>query len=315
MNRIDRISAILIQLQSKKVVKGQEIADRFKISLRTAYRDIKSLEEAGVPIISDAGVGYSLVEGYRIPPVMFTREEASTFLAAEKLVQKFTDADTFRHYQEALYKIKAVLRGEEKDHLNSLYEHVEILESSFLPKSQTAGNHLPLLLQNISTKSVLEMEYFANHNQETTQRKIEPVGIFLDGSVWYLLAYCHLRTDYRTFRIDRIKKLKTGVLKHKKEHPPLKTFLKSYVRDKKDLKEVVVRISKEAMKYIGDQKYYCGFVSEEIHEKFVEMHFLTASLNSFARWYVMYGDLAEVVRPAALKDEITRLTKSIQKRL
>ncbi|MGL4599624.1 MAG: helix-turn-helix transcriptional regulator, partial [Bacteroidia bacterium] len=73
MNRIERISAILIQLQSKKIVKGQDIANRFSISLRTVYRDIKVLEESGVPIISEAGIGYSLMDGYRLPPITFTR--------------------------------------------------------------------------------------------------------------------------------------------------------------------------------------------------------------------------------------------------
>ena len=72
MNRIDRISAILIQLQTRRVVKAQDIADRFGISLRTVYRDVKSLEEAGIPVIGEAGVGYSLVDGYRLPPIMFS---------------------------------------------------------------------------------------------------------------------------------------------------------------------------------------------------------------------------------------------------
>jgi predicted DNA-binding transcriptional regulator YafY len=75
LNRIDRVTAILIQLQSKRVVKAQEIADRFTISLRTVYRDIKTLEEAGIPIIGEAGVGYSIMEGYRLPPVMFTKKK------------------------------------------------------------------------------------------------------------------------------------------------------------------------------------------------------------------------------------------------
>jgi predicted DNA-binding transcriptional regulator YafY len=81
-NRFDRIVAILIQLQSKKIVKAQELSKRFDVSLRTIYRDIRTLEVAGVPIYSEAGVGYSLVEGYRLPPVMFTREEAESFIAA-----------------------------------------------------------------------------------------------------------------------------------------------------------------------------------------------------------------------------------------
>jgi predicted DNA-binding transcriptional regulator YafY len=87
MNRIDRISAILIQLQTRRVVKASDIAERFNISLRTVYRDVRSLEEAGVPIIGEAGVGYSLVDGYRLPPIMFTREEATAFLTAEKFVE------------------------------------------------------------------------------------------------------------------------------------------------------------------------------------------------------------------------------------
>jgi biotin operon repressor len=80
--RFDRIVAILIQLQSKKIVKAQELADRFEVSLRTIYRDIRTLEASGVPIYSEAAVGYALMEGYRLPPVMFTREEVSSFIAA-----------------------------------------------------------------------------------------------------------------------------------------------------------------------------------------------------------------------------------------
>ena len=86
MNRIDRLAAILIQLQSKRLVKAQEIADKFDISLRTVYRDVKALEEGGVPVIGEAGSGYTLMEGYRLPPVMFSQEEATALLTASKLI-------------------------------------------------------------------------------------------------------------------------------------------------------------------------------------------------------------------------------------
>src|SRR6478735_3963073 len=121
MNRFDRITAILIQLQSKKIVKAQDLASRFDISLRTVYRDIRSLEEAGVPLYGEAGVGYSLVDGYRLPPVMFTREEAMSFVTAEKFMEQFTDASTKSSYQSAMYKMKAVLRSDEKE----LVENIE----------------------------------------------------------------------------------------------------------------------------------------------------------------------------------------------
>ena len=82
------------------------MADRFGISLRTVYRDIRSLEEAGVPIAGEAGVGYSLMEGYRLPPVLFTKEEAMALVMAEKMVETLTDGSTKGHYTSALYKIK-----------------------------------------------------------------------------------------------------------------------------------------------------------------------------------------------------------------
>src|SRR5678816_3495463 len=115
MNRIDRLSAILIQLQSRTLVKAQQIADKFSISLRTVYRDVHALQEAGVPVIGEAGTGYSLMEGYKLPPVMFNEEEASALLTAAKLMQSKTDASSSKHYGSALDKIKAVLRLTEKD--------------------------------------------------------------------------------------------------------------------------------------------------------------------------------------------------------
>ncbi len=99
MNRIDRVSATLIQLQSKKFVTAGEIAERFGISKRTVYRDVKALEEAGVPLGGEPGKGYFLVEGYHLPPVMFTPEEASSMLTAEKIVEKMADRSVERELQ------------------------------------------------------------------------------------------------------------------------------------------------------------------------------------------------------------------------
>ena len=84
MTRLTRLTSILLHLQSKRVVTAQELAVRFDITLRTIYRDIRALEEAGVPIIGEVGKGYSLVEGYRLPPVMFTEQEINALLNLTK---------------------------------------------------------------------------------------------------------------------------------------------------------------------------------------------------------------------------------------
>lgn len=261
MNRIDRIAAILVQLQSRKVVKGQDIANRFDISLRTVYRDIKTLEEAGVPIIGEPGTGYSIMDGYRLPPVMFSREEATSFLPAEKLMEKFTDPSTFTLFESALLKIKAVLRSDDKDPLESMNDAIAVIPNRYLPETTQDSNYLQHILRSIALHKVVRLNYFANHSQEITTRDIEPVGIIMMSGKWYTLAYCRLRKAYRHFKIERIRAIQETDLGFVKTHPPLQNFIDALKEENQTLHEVVIRVDQSVVRYLGDQKYYLGFIS------------------------------------------------------
>ena len=310
MNRIDRVTAILIQLQSKRIVKAQEIAERFDISLRTVYRDIRALEEAGIPLLGETGIGYSLMEGYRLPPVMFTKEEATAFLTAEKLIEKLTDTITAQSYKSAMYKIKSVLKASEKDFLENMENHIEVIKNPYLPETNNAIHSLQLLLKSIADKRVLIINYFANNSQKQLERTIEPIGIFFLGSHWHLIAYCQLRSDYRDFRVDRISQIASTVCTFKRKHPTLKTYLAQTIKEK-EVYTVILTVEKAIVKYFGDQKYYNGFVSQrELGEK-VEMTFLTCSLEGFARWYIMFADKADIVAPGQLKVLVSKLITTI----
>lgn len=105
MNRINRVTSILIQLQSKKIIPAKEIAQRFNISLRTVYRDIRTLEEAGIPIGSEAGKGYFLVEGFLLPPVMFTAAEVGALITAGKFLNCHGDESFIKDFDSAMYKV------------------------------------------------------------------------------------------------------------------------------------------------------------------------------------------------------------------
>lgn len=169
--RFDRIISILIQLQSKKVVRAQDLADRFEVSLRTIYRDIRSLEQSGVPIYGEAGSGYSLVDGYRLPPVMFSREEASSFIAAEKLMTRFGDKELDGHYQSAMYKIKAVLRSDEKDLISEIGSKVIIREKQQL-NDHLAPNALATVFRGIGEKVQIRILYEGLASDEPSERII-----------------------------------------------------------------------------------------------------------------------------------------------
>src|SRR5437870_10711526 len=120
MNRVDRLMAMVLRLQSRRVVRAEDIAAHFEISVRTVYRDIAALGEAGVPIMAEAGIGYSLVKGYHLPPVMFTTEEASALSTGGQLVEHLTDASLRRQMESALLKIRSVLPRDRQDYLDRL---------------------------------------------------------------------------------------------------------------------------------------------------------------------------------------------------
>ena len=315
MNRIDRISAILIQLQSRRIVKAIDIAERFGISLRTVYRDIRTLEEAGIPIIGEAGVGYSLMDGFRLPPVMFTREEAAAFLTAEKLVEKLTDNNIGQSYKSAMFKIKAVLRSTDKDFLEDIDKHIEVLHSRKpQQKEQPNPNLIQTIIKAIAEKNIVRIAYFAWYKQEKTSRLVEPVGVFYLNSYWHLVAYCHMRKAYRDFRLDRIQNIFITEERYTKQHPSLKDYLKHELDDT-SLYSVVLHVDKQAARHLGDQKYFNGYIGESEKDNYIEMNFLTISLDGFARWYLMFADCAKIAEPEGLKERDRRHLSNISREI
>ena len=310
MNRIDRISAILIQLQSRRVVRASEIAERFNISLRTVYRDIRTLEEAGVPLMGEAGVGYSIMDGYRLPPVMFSREEATAFLTAEKLMERMTDPSSDGHYKSAMYKVRSVLRLAEKDFLENIDGHIQVLKSRRGAPIKLELNPLQLILKAIGERNVLSIHYFAMHNQQKTERNIEPVGVFYQDNYWHLVAWCRLRKDYRDFRLDRISDIALTGERFRTLHPNLNDFISRSALEL-NLQQVVIMVEKRVLPYLSEQKYYNGFVSEREVDGMMEMTFLTEYMEGFVRWLMMYGDMAIIVSPEALKLKLTELAQII----
>lgn len=313
VKRFDRIVAILIQLQTKRIVKAQELADRFDVSLRTIYRDIRTLEASGVPIVSEAGVGYSIMEGYRLPPVMFTREEAGSFVAAEKLMQKFTDKSLGAYYESAMFKLKSVLRGKEKDWVEALESQVSIVPGQVLFNADVP-DALEILFESIAERKQVFLRYESLREETPSERQIEPVGLFHENGFWYILGYCHLRTDHRHFRTDRIHKITRTSLDFILEHGTMDEHRQKSEAVEKTKVRIVV--DKSVAKFIRGQCKYYGLISEETGEEEVEMTFMTTDWeNGFARWYLMFGDYATILEPQKLKNRVAEILTNSQKRL
>jgi predicted DNA-binding transcriptional regulator YafY len=308
MNRIDRLTAILIQLQTKRVVKAEEIAERFGISLRTVYRDVKALMEAGVPIGSEAGKGYFVVDGYNLPPVMFTDEEASALLTAGKLVEKMTDHSVRKAYESALMKIKSVLHDSEKDHLESLQSSMEVRYVPSEDKQEFPNHFITTIQKALTHKESLLLEYISTYDKEFTRREIEPIGMVYYRSGWHLIAWCKLRNGYRDFRADQIKTLvNTGNKFDGRNLLSLQEYFQSFLQAHQDVEKVIVTFEKE---FIRKRPVY-GQVSEvDLGDK-IQMTFLSGYLQYMARWLLMYGTHVEIEQPEKLKEIMSGLVEEL----
>lgn len=308
MNRIDRLTAILIHLQSKKIVKAEEIADRFEISLRTVYRDVKALMEAGVPIGSEAGTGYFIVDGYHLPPVMFTQEEASAMLMAGKLVEKMTDQSVKKEFESALMKVKAVLNDSEKDHLEMLQSSVEVSRMAHPEATKFPNNFLTDIQKALVHKEVLAMEYHSSNNALTV-REVEPIGIQFYSGSWHMIGWCRLRKGYRDFRADRIASLKSNGQKFDSHnHISLQEYIQSLVQANQELRKAIVIFDKSILKY---RRFIYGFVAEEDLGDKIRLTFLMDNTNWLARWLLFFGDAVEIEQPEELKESMIDLVEEL----
>lgn len=222
--RLSRLTAILTQLQTKHLLTAPELAKKYGVSVRTIYRDIRALEQSGVPILTEEGKGYSLMEGYRIPPVMFTESQANALVLAEQLVLKNKDSSFVKNYTEAVDKIKAVLNRQAKDKANLLAERTRFSQNVNGEKNSHNLSDLQFALTNFLLVSI----QYTNEANKSSSRTIEPFALLSTQENWLLVAWCRLRKEFRFFRLDRIKKLEILSEKFKPHNMTLQDYFDRY---------------------------------------------------------------------------------------
>ncbi len=205
MSQLSRLISILTLLRSKRLLTATELADKFNVSVRTIYRDIRKLEEAGIPVTTIEGRGYSLMEGYSVAPVQFTEKQANALITAQHLVNQTQDASFVNDFQEALTKIKSVFRTSIQQKSELLESKIHVFNSNFENISSNALSEIQLAITNLN---YVEINYQKANDTNISFRKIEPYAFYSMNNKWILIAWCHLRDDYRAFRIDRIQHFK-----------------------------------------------------------------------------------------------------------
>lgn len=222
--RISRLTAIVTQLQTKRIVTAVALASKFSVSVRTIYRDIRALEEAGIPIVTEEGKGYTMMEHYRLPPIMFSEAEANALILAEQLVLKNSDTSFIQDYAQAIDKIKAVLKQNLKDKANLLTDRTRFSQNTNRERNSSNLSDLQFALTNFY---LAKIEY-TNEANSTTNRIIEPFALLSTQENWLLVAKCRLRDEFRYFRLDRIKKLEVLAEKFAPHNMTLQDYFDKY---------------------------------------------------------------------------------------
>lgn len=201
MRRADRLFQIILLLGRGRVVTAGSIAEELEVSERTIYRDIGALVATGAPIDGEAGVGYRLRPGYQVPPLMFDGEELEALALGVRMVCTWADAELAKAAGRALAKVDAIL----PDRLRGRRGGDTLLVPDVFVAPETVNGMTPLR-KAIDQRRRARMGY-RRDDGEVSERIVWPLGMMFWGSTWTLGAWCELRGDFRSFRLDRIQAL------------------------------------------------------------------------------------------------------------
>jgi predicted DNA-binding transcriptional regulator YafY len=207
MNRTDRLLAIVLELQGRGRQRAEDLAATFETSKRTIYRDIQALCEAGVPLMSTPGRGYALMEGYFLPPLSFSTDEATMLLLGSGVMAQHFDAQYRAAAESASRKILGVLPQNLRSEVQGLQESIHFIESRAQPKTQEQSK-LQHLRRAILQRTRVRFRYYRRQGGDDEpapdEREADPYALVHVGDAWYLTAYCHLRRGIRIFRLERM---------------------------------------------------------------------------------------------------------------
>ncbi|MEM5564678.1 YafY family protein [Psychroserpens sp. AS72] len=205
MSQLSRLISILTLLRSKRLLTASELAKKFDVSMRTIYRDIRKLEAAGIPVETIEGRGYSLMEGYTIAPVQFTEKEANALITAQHLINQTNDLSFASDFKKAMTKITSVFRTSIQEKSELLSSKIFVFDSNYENITSNALSEIQMAITNFN---FIDIHYRKADDPNITFRKIEPYAFYATQNKWILIAWCHLRNDYRAFRIDRVQNFK-----------------------------------------------------------------------------------------------------------
>ncbi len=314
MNKTDRLLAIVLELQGRQVVRAEDLAALFEISVRTIYRDIQALSEAGVPITGTTGTGYSLMEGYFLPPISFTIEEAVTLLIGTDFIEQRFDDDYRDRATVARRKIETILSDRVRGEASRIRGSLRLLAPGGQIASSIERDHLDKIRRALLDGRKIGFHYSKRMSDSTGSRQSErsaaPYGLVLVEGAWMLVARCDLRQDIRHFRLSRMTEL--SVLDERfelPEHFDLKEYTPS---DDRHLR-VSLRFNPDIADKVKESNYpYIEDMKE--HQDGLDVVLRVRQPDEALQWVLSWGAGVIVLEPETFRDRIREEVRTILER-
>jgi predicted DNA-binding transcriptional regulator YafY len=197
-----RLLTVLELLQSYRGMSGSELARRLEVDIRTVRRYIVMLQDMGIPIEAERGPhgSYQLRRGFKLPPLMFTDDEAVSLTLGLLAIREFRFPVNVEAIEGALAKTERVMPEKLLTQARALQEAITF---NVVPPTRIHNNYVTQLSLAVKNRQQVQMSYLSFRG-DATARAVDPYGIVFHEGYWYTAGYCHLRAGLRTFRIDRI---------------------------------------------------------------------------------------------------------------
>ncbi|MEM9663745.1 MAG: YafY family protein [Bacteroidota bacterium] len=313
LNRTERLFAILLLLQNQPNLTSRDLAEHFGISRRTVFRDLRALGESGVPLTYAAEGGYEILEGYQLPPLMFSAREAATLLMGMEFAKRQPDASLRNDADEVGLKIRSVLPQQVRDYIDRLRERTVVdpywFQTMHTPDAE--GGRWYDLSEAMAHQRSVHMQYYVASRDEVTRRLVDPVGLVYYADHWNLIAYDHLRKGIRNFRLDRIQSM---IVTMNRFEPPegfdLNDYLDARGSGMGQAQRIEIRFDRQAYRW-AKRGIPAHIEEERADETGTTVTFYFENLDYLAHWLLRYGQQAVVLAPDSLRDRLRQQAQAI----
>ena len=303
MNKTDRLLAIVLELQGKGKQRAEDLAETFETSKRTIYRDIQALGEAGVPLVSIPGRGYSLMKGYFLPPLSFTTDEATMLLLGSDFMAQNFDAQYRSAAKSASRKIAGVLPEKLRDEVQSLQQNIRFVSAGTMdgtPEATMLQQLRRAIIEHITVRFHYHTRYASDGKGEENTRDADPYGLAYVRNTWNMLGYCHMRKDIRTFRLDRMEVVE--LLPRTFQRPP---DFKMQIRPLEERGSITVKVvfDTEVARWVREARSYYT-VAEEDTSAGLLVTLKIRQESEILQWLLGWGRHVRVLEPESLRQRL-----------